>query len=78
MFRWLLGKWYARCRAIDLEILWPTCCEMAEDLDHAKMAFAAHAYHDDAWLFLGGAEIYRIIDGLDCANVNVRPKVMNS
>lgn len=64
VFRWLMGKWNARCRELDLKLLWPSCCELAPTLDHAKAAFAAHAYHDPAWLCLGPDEIYRIIDGL--------------
>ena len=49
MIEWL-GKWWRkRQRAIDLEILWPQCCELAPDLDHAKAAFAMHAFHDHAW-----------------------------
>lgn len=58
---WLLSFWYKRQRAIDLQILWPSCRDLAPDLDHAKAAFAVHAYHDRAWLTLGEAEIWRII-----------------
>lgn len=64
MMRWILNWWYARQRKIDLEILWPVCREQASDLEHAKSAFAVHAYSDTAWLVLGEAEIYRIIDTL--------------
>jgi hypothetical protein len=64
MIRWLMGKWHARQRAIDLEILWPICCEQAEDLDHAKAAFAVHAFNDEAWLCLGEDKIKSFIDGL--------------
>jgi hypothetical protein len=63
--RWLLSKWHARLRHIDTEILWPSCRDQASDLDHAKDAFAAHAFHDHAWASLGEAEVYRIIDGLE-------------
>lgn len=62
--RWLLNLWRERQRSIDLRILWPTCKEQASDLDHAKMAFAMHAFHDPAWLCLGDDEIRRQIDGL--------------
>ncbi len=68
MMKWLRGLWYARLRRIDLQILWPACKEQAarteRQLDHAKAAFAHHAFHDKAWLFLGDAEIARRIDGL--------------
>jgi hypothetical protein len=65
MIRWLLERWHARQRAIDLDILWPACCEHATDLDHAKAAFARHAFHDPAWMCLGPDEIYQRIDRLE-------------
>lgn len=61
---WILARWYARCRALDLEILWQSCKAQAPDLDHAKMAFAVHAYNDPAWMSLGRDEVYRRIDQL--------------
>ena len=64
MIRWLIDKWYARLRRIDLDILWPTCREQAPDLDHARAAFAVHAFHGRAWLWLGEDEIIRQIDRL--------------
>lgn len=51
-----------RCRRMDLEMLWPECCRLAPDLDHAKAAFAVHALHDDAWLVLGEDAVQRYID----------------
>ena len=62
--RWLARWWMARKRAIDLRILWPACKEQAPDMDHAKAAFAAHAFRDRAWLVLGNAEIIHQIDNL--------------
>ena len=56
--------WRARQRAIDLDILWPTCIAEAPDIDHAKAAFAVHAFHDPAWLALGPDEIIRRIEEL--------------
>lgn len=45
-----IGKWWrCRQRSIDLQILWPSCCELAPTLDHAKAAFAVHAFNDNAW-----------------------------
>lgn len=42
-----------RLREIDMEHLWPCCKEQARrhgmGLDHAKAAFASHAFHDPAW-----------------------------
>ena len=55
---------HAPRRKIDLDILWPVCREQAPDLDHAKAAFAVHAFNDRAWTVLGDDEIERIIDGL--------------
>lgn len=65
MWNRLLGWWYRRLRRIDLELLWPVCCQHAPDLDHAKAAFAYHAFHDKAWLFLGDLEIIHQIDALE-------------
>jgi hypothetical protein len=63
--RHLRAWWYARLRRIDIEILWPTCVREAGDLDHAKAAFAVHAFHDRAWLWLGEDEIIRRIEALE-------------
>lgn len=48
-----------------MAVLWPVCLRQAPDLDHAKAAFALHAFNDPAWLFLGEDEIERFIDGLN-------------
>ena len=64
LWRAFMRHYNARRRAIDIDILWPTCVAFAQDLDHAKAAFAVHAFHDDAWLELGGHEIARSIDAL--------------
>ena len=62
------GLWYARVRRIDLDVLWPICKAGANDLDHAKAAFATHAFNDPAWQALGEAEIFRRIDELEPTN----------
>lgn len=64
--RWLIRQfnYNDRRRQLDLQILWPTCKEHAQDMDHAKTAFAVHCYNDPAWLALGEAEIYRRIEAL--------------
>jgi hypothetical protein len=63
--RWLIRWWHARQRQIDLDILWPVCCAEARDLDHAKMAFAVHAFNDTAWTSLGDDKLYAVIDQLE-------------
>lgn len=64
MIKWIIEKWHAHQRAIDLKILWPICCEMTHDLEHAKAAFAVHAFEDEAWTCLGHEEIVAQIDAL--------------
>lgn len=64
VWRFILSWWHARQRRIDIDILWPICVHRANNLDHAKAAFAVHAFHDPAWLELGGNKIIAIIDGL--------------
>jgi hypothetical protein len=57
--------WHARQRSIDMDILWPVCLQGANDLDHAKAAFATHAFNDPAWLALGEDGIIQFIDQLE-------------
>jgi hypothetical protein len=57
--------WYARQRAVDMEILWPQCLAGARDLDHAKMAFALHCHNDPAWRVLGREWINEFIGKLE-------------
>jgi hypothetical protein len=63
VWRLIAAWWHARQRRIDLDILWPICRREANDLDHAKAAFAVHAYHDPAWLELGD-DLFPFIDRL--------------
>lgn len=65
VFRLIANWWRNRQRSIDLQILWPICCEQAADLDHAKMVFAVHAFNDPAWLSLGNDGIKSFIDNLE-------------
>lgn len=60
----IIDWWRARQRAIDLRILWPICVQNAPDIDHAKAAFAIHAFMDPAWLALGEDEIIKRIEEL--------------
>jgi hypothetical protein len=64
VWRLIVAWWHARQRRIDLDILWPICRREANDLDHAKAAFAVHAYHDPAWLELGEDDLFAFIDRL--------------
>jgi hypothetical protein len=68
LFTWITGLWHARQRSIDVGILWKACKQEVDNqgmtLDHAKVAFAAHVYHDKAWLVLGEDEIRRRIGEL--------------
>jgi hypothetical protein len=56
--------WWARMRRLDLEILWPVCKREAPDLEHARAAFAVHAFNDPAWLCLGEDGLIAAIEGL--------------
>jgi hypothetical protein len=53
---------------MDTSLLWPAikteALKLGKTLDEAKAIFAAHAFHDDAWLDLGDEEIKRRIDEL--------------
>jgi hypothetical protein len=49
MFRWLSRWWKSRQRKIDLQILWPTFKEQADDLAGARAAFMAHMSFDSAY-----------------------------
>lgn len=64
VWRLIVAWWRARQRRIDIEILWPICRRGANDLDHAKAAFAVHAFNDPAWLELGEDAMLDFIDGL--------------
>ena len=65
MIRRLAGWYFARCRRLDIKLLWPACVKQANgDMDIARMCFAIHAYNDPAWLFLGREAIYHAIDDL--------------
>jgi hypothetical protein len=61
----IVNWWRARQRNLDLVILWPICKQGANDLDHARAAFAVHAFNDPAWLCLGEDAIFEFIDRLE-------------
>jgi len=66
VIRWLLLQFNFnhRRRQLDVSVLWPICKEIAHDLDHARTAFALHAFKDPAWRALGEEEIARRVDAL--------------
>lgn len=64
MFRFLQRWWWSRQRAIDLRILWPACKEGAASIDHARAAFALHAFNDPAWVREYGENLYNVIGEL--------------
>ena len=64
IIQFITKLWNKRRRQIDLDILWPACKENAINLDHAKAAFAVHAFADPAWNDLDHDEKYAIIDRL--------------
>lgn len=41
--------WARRQRAVDRQILWPMCCDLASTKDEAIRAFLWHASRDPAW-----------------------------
>ena len=61
--RWR-ARWHRIQRDIDRDVLWRACKEQAHDLDHARAAFAVHAFHDPAWLALGEDELINQIEAL--------------
>src|SRR4029077_17444805 len=63
--------WNARRRKIDMQILWPICVQGANDLDHAKAAFAVHAFNNPAWQALGEDRIIEFIENLNTKDLPV-------
>jgi hypothetical protein len=62
---WFRDRWWARQRAVDLQILWPTCKGHAPDLDHARAAFAVHAFQDPCWVdHYGEDQLKHVISGM--------------
>jgi hypothetical protein len=70
-FRAIRSLWRARQRRIDIDILWPCCRDGANDLAHARAAFAMHCFNDPAWIELGYDAIVDFIDGLGATNLPV-------
>lgn len=64
--RRLSRPYRAQQRHMDLTMLWPVITDVTDSMDHAKSAFACHAFNDPAWTIdLCDSEIYVIIDALD-------------
>lgn len=64
MIKLIQRWWWSRQRAVDLQVLWPACKEMAPDLDHAKAAFMLHAINDPAWARHYGEDLWQVVDAL--------------
>lgn len=56
MIRWIIGKWYARLRRIDIEILLPALRKQALMKEDAERAFRLHTNYDPAWQFLSSPD----------------------
>ena len=66
IFRWFAARQRKHLRRIDMDVLWPTCLKAANNLDHAKAAFAVHAVNDPAWRTdYSEEEILEFIDRLE-------------
>ncbi len=61
---WVWARWYARCRRLDVQLLWPSCLAQAPNLNMARAAFAIHAFADPAWTALGTQELVRSVAAL--------------
>jgi hypothetical protein len=65
LWRKLREFWWARQRATDLMILWPQCKKLADNMHHARAAFAVHAFNDPAWVeFYGETRLKQVIGEL--------------
>ncbi len=62
----LLRNWYwEQQRHYDLGFLWLECKAQAPNLDHARAAFAIHAFHDACWFeYYGEQQLIDIIGKL--------------
>jgi hypothetical protein len=55
-----------RRRDFDLKALWPSCKKQANNIDHAKAAFAIHVFNDSAWTdYFSQDELKAFIDALE-------------
>lgn len=62
--KWARGLWYAHLRRKDIEILWPSCKEVALDMDRTRDAFLVYVRGNKAWTVLDDHEIACIVAGL--------------
>lgn len=58
----LYGWWRDRQRAIDLDILWPSCKQHAHSLTDARIAFLKHMSMDPAWSGMTEEELERFVE----------------
>lgn len=61
MFKRLQKWWRKRQRNIDVEILWPSCKQIAPNISKARTAFFLHCINDDAWCDLSAEELVLFI-----------------
>ena len=59
--QWLMDRWAASARDIDIDVLWPEIKRQCVDLQQARMAMTFHAHIDWAWKRLDENEMYRRI-----------------
>jgi len=64
LYRHLRSLWWARQRAIDLEILWSICKKNAPDLETARQVFIVHAINDRAWAMHYREKLWQAIQEL--------------
>lgn len=65
MFKMIGRYWRKRQRQIDIDILWPTCKEQANNISHARGIFYIHCMMDEAWTRdYKPTQIVQIIEGL--------------
>ncbi len=50
MIAWLRKLWWAKQRAIDMQVLWPACKANASSLDASHQAFMVHAIVSPCWV----------------------------
>jgi hypothetical protein len=62
----IMKWWRKRQRAVDMNILWPSCKNESKNLVQAKAAFYYHVINDTAWTKdYTEAELANIVDELE-------------
>lgn len=69
---WLQSRWDAGRREMDMVMLWPSICQQAPSMDHAKAAFTFHILHDPAWTReFSQMELIYLVDRLEAPKRSV-------